>query len=111
MDFTISGDEDGGGLSAFYVFSAMGFYPVTPGIPEYQIGSPLFRKVRIRLDNGKYFTVAAKNNDRENKYIQSASLNGKDLNKTSFTHSEIVNGGELRLVMTSRPVPGWGTGK
>lgn len=107
----ISGDEDGGGLSVFYVFSAMGFYPVTPGIPEYQIGSPLFRKVRIRLDNGKYFTVAAKNNDRENKYIQSASLNGKDLNKTSFTHSEIVNGGELRLVMTSRPVPGWGTGK
>lgn len=107
----IPGDEDGGGLSAFYVFSAMGFYPITPGIPEYQIGSPLFSKVIIHLDNGKTFSVVAKDNSRENKYIKSAALNGKNLDRPSITHSDIVNGGELRLTMTSEPRSGWGTGK
>ena len=80
----VAGDEDGGGLSAFYVFSAMGFYPITPGVPEYQIGSPLFNKVRIRLQNGKTFSVIANNNSLVNKYIQSAKLNGKELTKTCF---------------------------
>ena len=80
----IPGDEDGGGLSAFYVFSAMGFYPITPGIPEYQIGSPLFNKVKIHLQNGKTFNIVAKNNSTINKYIQSARLNGKEVDKTAF---------------------------
>ncbi|MDP4186339.1 MAG: GH92 family glycosyl hydrolase, partial [Bacteroidota bacterium] len=79
--FGICGDEDGGGMSAFYVFSAMGFYPVTPGFPIYAIGSPLFEKVTIHLEGGKTFTVKANKCSRVNKYIQSAMLNGKPLNK------------------------------
>ncbi|HRU57567.1 MAG TPA: GH92 family glycosyl hydrolase [Bacteroidales bacterium] len=104
----IPGDEDGGGLSAFYVFSAMGFYPITPGIPEYQIGSPLFRKIKIHLDNGKTFTIVAENNSDECIYIQSAKLNGKDLNKTSITHNDIIGGGKLVLKMGEKPGHNWG---
>jgi len=104
----VAGDEDGGGLSAFYVFSAMGFYPVTPGIPEYQIGSPLFNRVRIRLQNGKTFSVIANNNSLVNKYIQSAKLNGKELTKTSFTHNDLLEGGSLILEMGDKPNQKWG---
>lgn len=105
----VPGDEDGGGLSAFYVFSAMGFYPITPGVPEYQIGSPLFSKVKIRLQNGKSFSVTAKNNSAVNKYIQSAKLNGKELTKPVFTHSDLTEGGTLVLEMGSSPNKMWGT--
>jgi predicted alpha-1,2-mannosidase len=105
----IPGDEDGGGLSAFYVFSAMGFYPITPGIPEYQIGSPLFSRIKIRLQNGKTFTIVAGNNSRVNKYILSAKLNGKELTKPVFTHDDLVKGGSLVLEMGNRPNYNWGT--
>lgn len=105
----VPGDEDGGGLSAFYVFSAMGFYPITPGVPEYQIGSPLFSKVKIRLQNGKIFTVFTKNNSAVNKYIQSAKLNGKELTKPVFTHTDLSEGGTLILEMGNRPNYKWGT--
>jgi predicted alpha-1,2-mannosidase len=105
----VPGDEDGGGLSAFYVFSAMGFYPITPGVPEYQIGSPLFSKVKIRLQNGKTFTVVAKNNSAVNKYIQSAKLNGMELTKPVFTHTDLTNGKTLFLEMGSKPNKMWGT--
>jgi len=104
----IPGDEDGGGLSAFYVFSAMGFYPITPGIPEYQIGSPLFSRIRIHLDNGNTFSVVAKNNSPENKYIQSAILNGKELTGPVISHSDILNGGTLIFEMSDRPGSFWG---
>jgi predicted alpha-1,2-mannosidase len=104
----IPGDEDGGGLSAFYVFSAMGFYPIAPGIPEYQIGSPLFSKVRINLPNGKTFNVIAWKNSPVNKYVQLARLNGKELKKTSFTHEELVKGGTLLLEMGDKPNYSWG---
>ena len=104
----IPGDEDGGGLSAFYVFSAMGFYPITPGIPEYQIGSPLFGKIKIHLQNGKTFVVIANNNSRVNKYIQSARLNGKQLNKPLITHNDIIEGGTLILEMGEEPGYSWG---
>ena len=103
----ICGDEDGGGMSAFYVFSAMGFYPVTAGLPYYVIGSPLFDKTSIKLDNGKTFTVVAKNNSQDNKYIQSAELNGQPYDKTYFTHDDILNGGTLVLVMGNRPNKNW----
>ena len=106
----VCGDEDGGGMSAFYVFSAMGFYPVTAGQPYYVIGSPLFDKVSIDLENGKTFTVVAKNNSAENKYIQSATLNGKPYNKPFFSHEDIVSGGKLELVMGNRPNKQWGVG-
>lgn len=104
----IAGDEDGGGLSAFYVFSAMGFYPISPGSPEYQIGSPLFSKVRLNLPNGKTFNVIAWKNSPVNKYVQSARLNGKELEKTSFTHKELVKGGTLFLEMGDKPNYSWG---
>ena len=106
----VCGDEDGGGMSAFYVFSAMGFYPVTAGLPYYVIGSPIFDKVSIDLENGKTFTVIAKNNSAENKYIQSATLNGKPYNRTYFSHEDITSGGELVLVMGNRPCKSWGVG-
>lgn len=107
----ICGDEDGGGMSAFYVFSAMGFYPVTAGMPYYVIGSPLFSEVEIALDNGNTFRIVAENNSKENKYIQSATLNGKPYTKTYFSHEDILSGGELRLQMGNRPCYTWGVGE
>lgn len=104
----IPGDEDGGGMTAFVVFSQLGFYPVTPGIPIYTIGSPIFTKSTINLDNGNTFTVVAKNSSTENKYIQSAKLNGEILNRTWFTHEDLVNGGTLELEMGNRPNKSWG---
>ncbi|MFN8205882.1 MAG: GH92 family glycosyl hydrolase [Bacteroidales bacterium] len=102
----IPGDEDGGGLSAFFVFSAMGFYPVTPGIPEYQLGSPLFDKIILHLQNGKSFTIQAKRNSKKNKYIQSVRLNGKPLTRPIILHSDIINGGKLDLLMGEKPAFG-----
>jgi len=102
------GDEDGGGMSAFVVFSYMGFYPVTPGIAAYSIGSPMFSDVKIQLDNGKIFEIEAKNNSSENKYIQSATLNGKNWDQTWFFHDDIKNGARLVLQMGSKPNYNWG---
>jgi predicted alpha-1,2-mannosidase len=104
----IPGDEDGGGLSAFYVFSAIGFYPITPGIPEYQIGSPVFSKIKIHLQNGKTFSIIAKNNSLVNKYIQSAKLNGKELTRPVFSHKDLEEGGTLILDMGPEPDKSWG---
>lgn len=109
--FGIPGDEDGGGMSSFVVFSMMGFFPVTPGIPVYNIGSPVFEKVSIDLPNGKKFTVLAENNSEANKYIQKAFLDGKPLNKPWFTHNEILNGGTLKLIMGDQPNKQWGSSK
>ena len=105
----IPGDEDGGGMSAFIVFSAMGFYPVTPGIPVYTIGSPLFSKVTVNLPNKKQFIVSAPDCSERNKYIQSAKLNGHVLNGPWFSHDDIINGGVLELVMGPYPNRHWGT--
>lgn len=104
----VPGDEDGGGMSAFVVFSQMGFYPVTPGSPTYNIGSPFFGKTAIHLPNGKVFTVIARNFSQENKYIQSATLNGKTWNKPWFSHDDIKNGGTLELVMGNKANKNWG---
>lgn len=104
----IPGDEDGGGLTSFVVFSALGFYPVTPGFPTYNIGSPLFTQVTIHLPNGKSFEIEAQNNSPENKYIQSATLNGQPWNKPWFAHDDIKNGGRLVLVMGRHPNTQWG---
>lgn len=106
--FGIPGDEDGGGMSAFVVFSGMGFYPITPGLPIYTIGSPIFSKTVIHLDNGKDFTILAPNCSDTNKYIQEAYLNGKPLNAPWFTHQDILNGGELKLLMGAYPNKNWG---
>ncbi len=106
----ICGDEDGGGLSAFAVFTAMGFYPVTSGVPAYTFGSPLFSKVTLRLDNGKTFVLEAPKADAENKYIQSVKVNGKVWDKTWFSHEALVSGGRITLEMGDRPNKSWGTG-
>jgi predicted alpha-1,2-mannosidase len=106
--FGIPGDEDGGGMSAFVVFSQMGFYPAVPGLPYYTIGSPAFEKVTIQLQNGKVFTVLADGASKENKYIARAFLNGRELDGPFFTHETLMNGGTLRLVMTNRPNKSWG---
>ena len=106
--FGIPGDEDGGGMSAFVVFSAMGFYPITPGIPVYTIGSPLFSKISIKLPNGKKFTINAPNCNETNKYIQSATLNGKELKGPWFTHQDLINGATITLEMGKYPNKNWG---
>jgi predicted alpha-1,2-mannosidase len=109
--FGIPGDEDGGGMSAFVVFSMMGFFPVTPGIPVYAIGSPVFEEIAITLPGGKEFVIKAKNSSKENKYIQTAKLNGKVLDKSWFTHETLVKGGTLELEMGNHPNKAWGAGE
>jgi predicted alpha-1,2-mannosidase len=106
--FGIPGDEDGGGMSAFVVFSSMGFYPITPGLPVYTIGSPVFKKVTIDLPNGKQFTLIANNCSVINKYIQSAKFNGQPINTPSFTHDQLTAGGKLELEMGPKPNKSWG---
>ncbi len=97
------GDEDNGQTSAWYVFSAMGFYPVCPGTNQYVIGSPLFDKVSLKLENGKTFEIKANNNAKENVYINNAQLHGKELNRNYITHSEILKGGLLEFNMLNKP--------
>ncbi len=104
-----AGDEDDGELSSWYVFSAMGFYPVCPGKPVYDIGSPIFDEVRLRLSNGKVFTVIARGVSATNKYIQSARLNGRPLETPRFEHKDLAGGGTLVLVMGPRPNRAWGS--
>jgi len=106
--FGIPGDEDGGGMSAFVVFSAMGFYPLVPGLPVYTIGSPLFEKVTISLPGGKKFIVEVPGGTEKNKYIQKAWLNGKPLDTPWFTHKELISGGILKLEMGPYPNREWG---
>jgi predicted alpha-1,2-mannosidase len=104
----VPGDEDGGGTSAFVVFSQIGFYPVTPGSPSYNIGSPFFDEVTMKLSNGGILHIIAKNNSKDNKYIQSARLNGKEWNKSWFSHEDIKAGGTLELVMGNKANREWG---
>jgi predicted alpha-1,2-mannosidase len=105
----IPGDDDGGETSSWYVLNAIGFYPVCPGSPVYEIGSPIFEKSSIRLSGGKEFTIIANHVSARNKYIQSAQLNGKLLSKPWFEQSDIANGGTLVFEMSDKPNPGWGS--
>jgi predicted alpha-1,2-mannosidase len=97
------GDEDGGGMSAFVVFSMMGLYPVTPGVPIYDIASPVFDRITIRLHNGKTFSIVCRNNSKDSKYIQSIRFNGQPWQKVWISHADIVNGGRLELEMGDTP--------
>ncbi len=105
----IPGDEDWGAMSSWYVFSAMGFYPVCPGSPTYNIGSPIFDEIKITMENGHVFTIRAMNQSAHHKYIQSATLNGRALNKPWFTHADVVGGGTLILQMGPQPNKAWGS--
>ena len=109
----LCGNEDVGQMSAWYILNAVGFHPVSPVDGIYLIGSPLFDEVRIRLDRsyypGREFTVKTRGNSPENCYVQSASLNGRALNRAWLRHSEVVAGGTLELVMGPRPNEAWGS--
>ena len=105
----IPGDDDQGAMGAWYVFSAMGFYPFCPGDPYYVIGSPLFRETTIHLANGRTFIIKADGVSARHKYIQSATLNGKPLDKPWFTQQDIEGGGTLDLRMGPRPNKEWGS--
>lgn len=104
----LSGNEDCGQMSAWYILNAMGFYQVCPGKPVYSIGRPLFHNSAIHLDNGKVFTIVVHNNSRVNKYVQKIALNGKELNAPFFTHNDIMQGGTLEITMGSEPLKAYG---
>ena len=99
----LSGNDDCGQMSAWYIFSSMGFYPVCPGSDQYVIGSPLVKEAVIKLENGKTFTVKAENYADQNMYIKSIKLNGTPYHKSFISHSDIVNGGELVFEMSNKP--------
>nr|WP_319999699.1 GH92 family glycosyl hydrolase [uncultured Draconibacterium sp.] len=103
------GDEDNGQTSAWYVFSSMGFYPVCPGTDEYVLGSPLFNKITLTLENGNKFVIDASNNSKENVYVNDVKLNGKSYNKNFLKHATIQNGGEIVFDMASQPNKNRGT--
>lgn len=103
----LCGDEDTGQMSAWYVFSALGFYPVCPGTPDYLIGSPLFDKATLKLGNGKTFVIKTDGNGPQHPYIRSATLNGKPFNKVYLTQDEIMHDGEVTFEMASKPNKQW----
>ncbi len=104
----IPGDEDGGGMSAFVIFSQMGFYPITPGIPVYVFGSPVFEDASLSLSNGKKLRIKAHDVSDRNKYIKSVKINGKEWTKPWFSHSDISEGGIIEFVMSETPNYAWG---
>ena len=106
--YAYPGMDDQGATSSWYVLSAMGFYPVDPSSPDYIIGSPIFDDVKLQLGNGKVLEIEARNNSTENKYIQSAMLDGKQWNKPWFSHDDIKNGGKFVFVMGPKPST-WGS--
>jgi predicted alpha-1,2-mannosidase len=97
------GDEDGGGMSAFVVFSMMGFYPVTPGVPVYALTSPVFDKITIQLHNGRTVEIVCRNNSARNKYIQSLKLNGHEMSRVWLTHADLLAGAKLEMQMGNLP--------
>jgi len=103
----LPGNDDCGQISAWYIFSALGFYPVTPGIPVYQMGSPLFDETTLLLEGGKRFHMLAAGASSGKRYIQSVTLNGIPLDRSWLRHEEIMAGGELVFTMSSTPVENW----
>jgi predicted alpha-1,2-mannosidase len=99
----LDGDDDCGQMSAWFLFTALGIYPVTPASGDYMIGSPIFARMSLRLASGKQFTVIADNNNETNRYIQSATLNGKSLTAPKITYEDIMSGSTLHLTMGSSP--------
>ena len=103
----LSGNDDAGQMSAWYIFSALGFYPVCPGKPIYMFGSPVFPCVQLNLENGKTFTIRAYNASSKNIYIQDIQLNGKKYKKNYISHKDIMEGGELVFTMGNKPNTKW----
>lgn len=105
------GDEDNGQTSAWYIFSAMGFYPVCPATDQYVIGAPLFKKITVTLENGKTLVINAPNNSDQNRYVQSVLLNGKPWNNNWLSHQELQKGGTIQFNMGAAPNKSRGTGQ
>ena len=105
------GDEDNGQTSAWYIFSAMGFYPVCPATDQYVMGAPLFKKLTVNLENGKKFIIEAPQNSDNNKYVQSVTMNDKGYTKNWLNHFEMLKGGKLKVNMSSEPGKIWGSSK
>ncbi|MBQ6210753.1 MAG: GH92 family glycosyl hydrolase [Prevotella sp.] len=101
----LSGNDDAGQMSAWYVFSSIGFYPVCPATPYYELGSPTFRRVTFNLENGKKFTIEAENAAKENIYVQNVTLDGLPLPTPQITHEQILNGSTLHFIMKSSSTP------
>ncbi len=97
------GDEDNGQTSAWYVFSALGFYPVTPGSGEYVFGSPLFERVTLKFENGKELVIRAQKNSNENIYVKYIKFNGKPITENFIKHSDLLRGGTLIYGMSPQP--------
>lgn len=107
----LSGNEDCGQMSAWYVLSSMGLYPVTPGSQLYTITTPILHQASINLENGRRFTITVSNQSEDNHYIQSASLNGQAYKKSYIRHKDIMLGGTLELTLGPKPNKSWGVGK
>ena len=99
----LGGNDDCGQMSAWYLFSTLGFYPVAPGSVEYQLGSPAINKAVIQLENGNTFIVEANNQSDKNVYVQKVLLNGKQLEQPVISHEDIMKGGTLTFFMTDKP--------
>ena len=95
----LCGNDDAGQMSAWYIFSSLGFYPVLPGSDEYAIGSPMVKKATINLENGNTLIIKAVNQSKENVYVEKVEVNGKVINGNSLKHSDIMNGGEIIFYM------------
>ena len=100
----LCGNDDAGQMSAWYIFSALGFYPVTPGSIYYALGSPLVKEAKIHLDNGNELIIKAKNQSNDNMYVSSVTINGKKLTGTLLSHQEIMNGGKIVFEMSNSPI-------
>jgi len=98
----LPGDEDNGSLCAWYVFGAMGFYPLSPGVPEYVLGTPYFKKMTVHLENGKHIVIEAADNKAEHKYVSGVQLNGESVSRLYLTHEELANGGVLAFEMSTQ---------
>ena len=97
------GDEDNGQTSAWYVFSAMGFYPVCPGTKQYAMGSPLFQKILVKLENGKTIQIEAPDNNKQTRYVDDVKVNGKSVSRTWLEHDELTKGATIKFQMSSKP--------
>ncbi len=99
----LGGNDDCGQMSAWYIFSALGFYPMAPGSLNYELGSPAIVHAELKLENGKTFKVNTKNQSDKNVYVEKVLLNGKILDRKYISHTEIMNGGEITFFMSSKP--------
>ena len=99
----LGGNDDCGQMSAWLIFSTLGFYPVAPGNDQYSLGSPAIKTATLKLENGKTLAIEAVNQSDKNVYVEKVELNGKLMNRRHITHSEIMNGGKLKFYMSEKP--------